>query len=72
MIGRAARHAAHADGKGRVFTVVMVLPFILGLVAALCAFARKRNVAVAFALATVVVQVWWLFYHATDTLAIGL
>lgn len=52
--------------------MVMVLPFILGLVAALCAFARQRNAALALALITVVVQVWWLFYHATDKLAISL
>lgn len=52
--------------------MVMVLPFILGLVAALCAFLRQRRAALGFALVTVVVQVWWLVYHATDKLAIGL
>jgi len=72
MIGRAARHAARMAWKGGFVTVVMVLPFILGLVAALCAYARQRNAALVVALATVVVQVWWLVYHATDKLAIGL
>lgn len=52
--------------------MVMVLPFVLGLAAALCAFARRRNLALGFALVTVVVQVWWLVYHATDALAISL
>lgn len=52
--------------------MVMVLPFILGFLAALCAYARKRNAALALALITVAVQVWWLLYHATDTLAVSL
>ena len=72
MIGRAARGAQRFRREGGKFTVVMVLPFILGLLAALCALARKRNAAVALALLTVVVQVWWLLYHATDRLAISL
>jgi hypothetical protein len=76
MIGRAACSARGpercAQGKVGVRTVVMVLPFILGFAAALCAFWRKRNAALALALVTVVVQVWWLVYHATDKLAISL
>jgi hypothetical protein len=52
--------------------MVMVLPFVLGLLAALLAFAGRRNAALALCLVTVVVQVWWLFYHATDKLAISL
>ena len=52
--------------------MVMVLPFLLALAAALCALARRRNAAIALAIATVVIQVWWLFYHATDKLAISL
>src|SRR3954451_7587915 len=56
----------------RRIRMVMVLPFALAFVAALLAVARQRNAAIAVALVTVVVQVWWLFYHATDKLAISL
>jgi hypothetical protein len=52
--------------------MVMVLPFILALLAGVCALARKRQAAVGFALVTIVVQVWWLVYHATDRLAVSL
>ena len=52
--------------------MVMVLPFVLGLVAAILAYAGARRPALAIGLATVAIQVWWLFYHATDTLAISL
>ena len=52
--------------------MVMVAPFVLGLVAALLADARARRAALGTGLLTVAVQVWWLFYHATDKLAISL
>jgi len=52
--------------------MVMVLPFLLGLVAALLAIGGRRNAALGLALITVVVQVWWLMYHATDKLAVSL
>lgn len=52
--------------------MVMVLPFVLGLVAALFALAGRRNAALGVGAVTVVVQVWWLYYHATDKLAITL
>jgi hypothetical protein len=52
--------------------MVMVLPFLLGFVAALLAVGRRRNAAVGLSLITVVVQVWWLVYHATDKLAVSL
>jgi hypothetical protein len=52
--------------------MVMVLPFVLGFVAALLAAGGRRNAALGLGLITVVVQVWWLFYHATDKLAISL
>ena len=52
--------------------MIMVLPFVLGLAAAWLAYAGRRNAALWIALVTVVVQVWWLFYHATDKLAISL
>ena len=50
----------------------MVLPFVLGFVAAVLAYFGARRAALATGLATVAVQVWWLFYHATDKLAISL
>ena len=52
--------------------MVMVLPFVLGFVAAVLALRGRRNAALGLGLVTVVVQVWWLFYHATDKLAISL
>ncbi len=52
--------------------MVMVLPFVMALVAAALAWAGRRGPALGLALATIVVQVWWLAYHATDTLNIGL
>jgi len=52
--------------------MVMVLPFAMGFLAALLAFMGRRYAAIGLGLATVVIQVWWLFYHATDSLAISL
>ncbi len=52
--------------------MVMVLPFAMGLVAALFALGGRRNAALGTGLATVVIQVWWLLYHATDKLAVML
>jgi len=52
--------------------MVMVLPFLLGFVAAVLAYLGARRAALGLGLATAAVQVWWLFYHATDKLAISL
>ena len=52
--------------------MVMVAPFVLGFIAAALAFAGQRKAALGMGLVTVVVQVGWLFYHATDKLAIVL
>ena len=52
--------------------MIMVLPFVLGLVAALLAVGGRRNAALGLGLVTVVIQIWWLVYHATDSLAISL
>jgi len=52
--------------------MVMVLPFVLAFAAALLGVAGRRKAAIGVALVTVAIQVWWLFYHATDTLAISL
>jgi hypothetical protein len=46
--------------------MVMVLPVSAGLVAALLAVGG-RNAALGLGLITVLVQVWWLIYHATDS-----
>ena len=59
--------------RSGAFAMVMVLPFVLGFVAALLAYARDSAMPrSASGLLTVVVQVWWLVYHATDKLAISL
>jgi Na+-transporting NADH:ubiquinone oxidoreductase subunit NqrE len=52
--------------------MVMVLPFLLGLIAAFLAVGGRRNTALGLGLVTVLVQVWWLIYHATDKLAVSL
>ena len=52
--------------------MVMALPFLLGLIAALCAWFGHRNTALAIAVLTVAIQAWWLMYHATDKLSIAL
>ena len=52
--------------------MVMVLPFVLGFLAAALAMMRRRKAALVVGLLTVAVQVWWLLYHATDPLAISL
>jgi hypothetical protein len=52
--------------------MVMVLPFVMGLLAALVACYGRAKAALTLGLATVAVQVWWLIYHATDSLRISL
>lgn len=52
--------------------MVMVLPFALGLIVALLAVAGRRHAAIGLGLLTVLIQVWWLVYHATDKLAVSL
>lgn len=52
--------------------MVMALPFLLGFVAAVCAWFGRRNTALFIAVLTVALQVWWLMYHATDKLSIAL
>jgi hypothetical protein len=53
-------------------TMIMVLPFVMGLIAALFAFRGYVYAALGTGLATVLIQVWWLIYHSTDHLAITL
>ena len=52
--------------------MVMVLPFVMGLLAALLAMSGYRTGAMRLGLATVVIQGWWLIYHATEKLAVSL
>ena len=52
--------------------MIMVLPFVMGLFAALLACYGRTKAALTLGLATVAVQVWWLIYHATDALQIAL
>lgn len=52
--------------------MMMVLPFLLGLLAAVFALMRQRNAAITVALVAVAIQIWWLLYHATDRLTVSL
>jgi hypothetical protein len=62
-------HSARSTGVGRM---VMVLPFAMTLVAAVLACLGRASPALWLGLATIVLQVWWLIYHATDALKISL
>lgn len=52
--------------------MVMMLPFAIGLVAALLAMRGYRFAAICAWAALIVVLLGWLAYHATDTLKIAL
>ncbi len=52
--------------------MIMVLPFVMGLIAVLLAFRGHARAALGMGFATVLIQVWWLIYHSTDQLAIAL
>ena len=52
--------------------MVMVLPFAMALVAAVLACLGQARLALWLGMATIVIQVWWLIYHATDALKIAL
>jgi hypothetical protein len=51
--------------------MVMMLPFLLGLVAAICAMARLRRAAIGVWVVLLLVLVVWLKYHATDSLGLS-
>ncbi len=74
----AGAHASCADPCGGhvqregADSMVMALPFLLGFAAAIFAWFGRRNTALVIAVLTVAIQVWWLVYHATDTLSIAL
>lgn len=52
--------------------MIMVLPFAMGLIAAVLAFRGHAHFAFGIGVATVLIQVWWLIYHSTDKLSIVL
>jgi hypothetical protein len=52
-------------------TMFMFLPFLLGLLAALCMLTGRQKPALAFSLLLAVVTLAWLQYHATDPLQLS-
>jgi Family of unknown function (DUF5993) len=52
--------------------MVMMLPFAMALIAAVLACLGRARTALGLGMATIVIQVWWLIYHATDALKISL
>jgi hypothetical protein len=52
--------------------MVTVLPFAMALIAAVLACLGRARTALGLGMATIVIQVWWLIYHATDALKISL
>jgi hypothetical protein len=51
--------------------MVMMLPFLLGLIAGVCAMARLRRAAIGVWVLLLLVLVAWLKYHATDSLGLS-
>jgi hypothetical protein len=51
--------------------MVMMLPFLLGLAAAICTMARLRRAAIGIWVLLLLVLVAWLKYHATDSLGLS-
>jgi hypothetical protein len=52
--------------------MVMVLPFLTAFIAAVLALRGKPRGAVGWSLATIVISLVWLIYHATSKLDIVL
>ncbi len=52
--------------------MIMFLPFLTALVAAVLALRDKPRGAVGWSLATIAISLAWLFYHATSQLDIVL
>jgi hypothetical protein len=48
--------------------VIIILPFVLALVAAVYGMRGRRGAAIAWWAVTLVVNLPWLWYHMTDTL----
>jgi hypothetical protein len=48
--------------------MIIILPFVLAFVACVYALRGRRGPALAWWGATLVVNLWWLWYHMTDAL----
>jgi hypothetical protein len=51
--------------------MIMALPFLLGVIAIICAMVAQRRVAIGVWVLLVVVLLAWLKYHATDSLGLS-
>ena len=51
--------------------MIMALPFLLGVIAIICAMVAQRRVAIGVWVLLVVVSLAWLKYHATDSLGLS-
>ena len=51
--------------------MVMALPFLLGVIAIICATIAQRRVAIGVWMLLIVVLLAWLKYHATDPLGLS-
>ncbi len=49
----------------------MMLPFLLGLIAILCALVRRRTAAIIVWIALMIVLAAWLVYHSTSPLGLA-
>jgi hypothetical protein len=51
--------------------MIMALPFLLGLIAAICAVAGQRRAAIGVWALLAIVLLAWLKYHATSSLGLS-
>jgi hypothetical protein len=51
--------------------MVMALPFLLGVIAIICAMIAQRRVAIGVWALLVIVLLVWLRFHATDPLGLS-
>jgi hypothetical protein len=51
--------------------MVMALPFLLGVIAIICAMIARRRLAIGVWALLVVVLLAWLKFHATDSLGLS-
>ena len=50
--------------------MIIILPFVLALASCIETIRGRRGAALAWWTATLVVNLWWLWYHMTDKLAL--
>jgi len=48
--------------------MVIILPFVLAFVSCIYALRGRRSAALGWLAATLIVNLWWLWYHMTDAL----